>query len=268
MLLEGRLGLAPVQSPEYVLDIATGTGIWALEYADQNPKSKVVGTDLSRIQPSPWVTNCSFERENSEMAEWLFPYKFDYIHLRAVLTCFDDITTVIKKSFDHMNAGGYIEFMDPGAPAFERWNELFAKGAAAIGRDMPRTRLYKDYLFETGFVDVVERLVPMPINPWPPDPGFKQMGRFGEQNMLKVIDSLRKLTGLAGLTPEATEELIAQAKREIGDRRNHTYFPWYVVYARKPHPWETRDMDTDAWAPGRKIPTEEIHAGKGKQVVP
>jgi len=34
--LDGKLNLAPVSSPELVLDIGTGTGIWAIEYGEQD----------------------------------------------------------------------------------------------------------------------------------------------------------------------------------------------------------------------------------------
>lgn len=39
-----------------VLDVGTGTGIWAIEMADQHPGAEIVGTDLSPIQPN-WVTS-------------------------------------------------------------------------------------------------------------------------------------------------------------------------------------------------------------------
>lgn len=32
LILDGKLGLAPVKNPKSALDIATGTGIWALQY--------------------------------------------------------------------------------------------------------------------------------------------------------------------------------------------------------------------------------------------
>ena len=32
MLLKGKLGLAPLENPQSVLDIGTGTGIWAIEF--------------------------------------------------------------------------------------------------------------------------------------------------------------------------------------------------------------------------------------------
>lgn len=51
IMLNGKLGLAPIQSPNRVLDLATGTGIWAIEFAQENTESTVIGTDLSPIQP-------------------------------------------------------------------------------------------------------------------------------------------------------------------------------------------------------------------------
>lgn len=32
LIQRGRLGLAPVQNPKNVVDVCTGTGIWATEY--------------------------------------------------------------------------------------------------------------------------------------------------------------------------------------------------------------------------------------------
>jgi SAM-dependent methyltransferase len=36
------------------LDIGTGTGVWAIDFADAHPGCEVVGTDISPIQPD-WV---------------------------------------------------------------------------------------------------------------------------------------------------------------------------------------------------------------------
>jgi methylase of polypeptide subunit release factors len=55
MMLDNRLGLAPPNEPgvnvKRVLDVGTGTGIWAIDYADEHPDTQVVGVDLSPIQP-------------------------------------------------------------------------------------------------------------------------------------------------------------------------------------------------------------------------
>jgi 2-polyprenyl-3-methyl-5-hydroxy-6-metoxy-1,4-benzoquinol methylase len=50
MLLNGELHRAPIKNPGRVLDIGTGTGIWAIDFADEHPESDVIGNDLSPIQ--------------------------------------------------------------------------------------------------------------------------------------------------------------------------------------------------------------------------
>lgn len=52
MTMDNKLHLAPLENPQHVLDIATGTGIWAIQFAQLYPSSTVLGTDLSPIQPS------------------------------------------------------------------------------------------------------------------------------------------------------------------------------------------------------------------------
>jgi methylase of polypeptide subunit release factors len=50
LLLAGELYTAPIESPpKRALDVGTGTGIWAMDFADKFPDCHIVGTDLSAI---------------------------------------------------------------------------------------------------------------------------------------------------------------------------------------------------------------------------
>lgn len=74
----------------------------------------MIGTDLSAIQPAAEITgvkNCEFIKEDSEQ-EWIYPYKFDYVHARFVFSCFDDPQKVIGEAFKNMKPGAWIEFQD------------------------------------------------------------------------------------------------------------------------------------------------------------
>lgn len=46
-MMDGKLHAAPIDSgKQRILDIGTGTGIWAVDMADTYPNAKVIGTDL------------------------------------------------------------------------------------------------------------------------------------------------------------------------------------------------------------------------------
>jgi hypothetical protein len=52
LTLHGKSHLAPIKPDlQNVLDFGTGTGIWAIEFAEEYPSANVLGTDLSPIRP-------------------------------------------------------------------------------------------------------------------------------------------------------------------------------------------------------------------------
>lgn len=83
--LDGRLYLAPIPEDEAlrILDIGTGTGIWAMQIGDKLAHCHVIGNDLSPIQPR-WVpSNVEFEVDDCE-SEWPQRPPFDFIHERSL----------------------------------------------------------------------------------------------------------------------------------------------------------------------------------------
>lgn len=157
-VLDWKLYLAPISSPNRVLDLGTGTGIWAIEFADQNPESDVLGTDLSPIQPEYVPANCRFEIDDAE-DEWLYSQKFDYIHGRYMCAFLSDFPKLFRNIYDNLIPGGWVEFMETliyfqshdgtlEGTALQRWNRLIIEGMSTASSNTqhgtdPRDRTCK-----------------------------------------------------------------------------------------------------------------------------
>ncbi len=117
LLMSGELHLAPLRQPQRIVDLGTGTGIWAIEMADRYPEAQIIGTDLSPVQPlwcvrrSPAAGrqeeltpcrvpyNVSFEVDDLE-AEWLYrPNYFDMVHARYLLGSVSDWRGMIAQAY-------------------------------------------------------------------------------------------------------------------------------------------------------------------------
>lgn len=241
-----KLNIAPFsEDPRRVLDIATGTGIWAIEYAVQHPGSQVLGTDLSPIQPQFLPENCRFEIDDVE-DEWAFSEPFDFIHGRALMSCFNDPATVVKQGFENLAPGGIMEFQDalfpmnyvgdaPVNSALYRWNELMVEGVARLGRSWSNVKNYKRYFEEAGFEDIVEKRFYWPTSPWAKGLYFKLMAAYFQEDMLAGLEgmSLKVLGGL-GMSPDQVRTFVEEVKRDFRDTNVHAYLTVTYIYGRKP----------------------------------
>jgi ubiquinone/menaquinone biosynthesis C-methylase UbiE len=100
MILEDKLHLAPLPDDvTHVLDVGTGTGIWAIEFADQHPSCEIIGTDLSSIQPSGFPPNVKFIIDDAE-EQWVFSHKFDYVHVRVMIVSLHDWSRFVRQGFE------------------------------------------------------------------------------------------------------------------------------------------------------------------------
>lgn len=181
--------------------------------------------------------NCSFVREDAEKDEWIFPAAFDFIFLRMVVSCFDDARVIIRKAFDNLRPGGWIEYNDFGfevlstdgtsvGTGVEKFCELANRAAETLGRNFYARKSYKTWLLEAGFVDVVEDIIPLPSNPWPTEPKFHDLGRWMALNADKGTRGLGwKLFRCLGLAPEEIERIVEQSLRATHNLDIHGFTP-------------------------------------------
>lgn len=98
-MTDGKLFQAPIgDDPKKIIDIGTGTGIWAIEMGDQYPGAEILGLDLSPIQPQ-WVPpNVQFMIDDVE-DEWASGSGWDFAHFRSMALVLRDLQKAVDQTF-------------------------------------------------------------------------------------------------------------------------------------------------------------------------
>ena len=249
LTFHGELSRAPLEEARLheVLDVGTGTGIWAIDFADAHPAANVTGTDLSPIQPPYVPPNCRFYIDDYE-AEWAFSNPFDYIHARMIVVATRDWARFFRQAYQNLNPGGWLEVQDltfplrcddgtagPETPAMQ-WSQYMIEGAARLGVNLSAGRNFAQLAREAGFVDFTDEQCAWPINRWPKDKVEKEKGIWVLQNFLDGLQGFSMGYYTRGLqwSKDEVDVFVARVKTQLKDRKSHVYLPINSWYMRKP----------------------------------
>ncbi|KAF8246547.1 S-adenosyl-L-methionine-dependent methyltransferase [Wilcoxina mikolae CBS 423.85] len=245
-LLGGKLHLAPIDAPQKILDIGTGTGIWAIDVADTYPSAEVVGTDLSPIQPV-WVPpNCKFEVDDAEK-DWTFATdSFDFIHSRNLYQAISNLPKVLSEIYRCAKPGAYVELAELGMSGFSDDNTLGSgfrdycdkmdMAFVKMNRPQASAAALRERLETAGFVDVVVETVKQPFGPWPRQKKMKQLGAMVMLNAEAGLEAygIAVFTRVLGMEVDEAKALCAGAWKDITNKNHHAYSLFFIAYGRKP----------------------------------
>ncbi|KAF3007728.1 hypothetical protein E8E13_009786 [Curvularia kusanoi] len=238
LVLDGELHLAPIpENPMRVLDLGTGTGIWAIDFADKHPSAEVLGTDLSPTQPSLIPPNLRFEVDDFT-EPWVFrKSSFDFIHARSLYGCVADWSTFYKEVLLHLQPGAYFEQVemsvvpksDDGTvetdSIFDQWGKTSLLLGDKFGKTLRVVDEARGNMEAAGFVDVVEHRWKLPIGGWPADKRFKEIGQYNRIHWEQGIEgwSIYLLTTILKWSIEEVQVYLAKMRTALKDRRIHAH---------------------------------------------
>ncbi|CCC14557.1 unnamed protein product [Sordaria macrospora k-hell] len=191
--LDGDLFKAPItEDPKNALDLGTGTGLWAIDFADKYPDCSVIGTDISLIQPT-WVPpNLRFEVDDYNK-EWTYKANFfDFVHIRWLTGTVKDWHTLYKEAYRCCKPGGWIEHIDASGTvlsddgtvekdmAMGQWGKIWQEAGRRLGTplDVFDQNIQEEGLKEAGFVNISKKTYPVPLSPWPKDKKLRDVGLY------------------------------------------------------------------------------------------
>ncbi|KAK7723389.1 hypothetical protein SLS57_004583 [Botryosphaeria dothidea] len=246
LVLKGELHRAPVRDPQRVLDVGTGTGLWALDFSDAHPDAQVIGTDLSVIQPEWTAPNCHFIIDDAE-SDWVFTEKeaFDYVHVRYLYPGISDWARLWQQSFEHMRPGGWVESQEISCwfysddPGYEQsniqyWQVKLDEATRSMGKKFNTAHEQKQHMINAGFVNVTQEVIEIPVGTW--DRANLEVGKCALLNVFEGLapTSLAVFSRVLDWDMPTIETLLAAVRNEFLYHKFKTHLKFYFTYGQKP----------------------------------
>ncbi|CAL3968540.1 unnamed protein product [Diplocarpon coronariae] len=264
LLLKGELYLAPVISPQVsgvgilrpneilknqqrILDVGTGTGMWAIDVAEKHPEADVKGFDVSPIQPSWLPPNCRFELDDFNQ-EWQDYSKYDLIHARELLGSVPDWPKFYSECFKALKPGGWIDCSEPGLyfescydtlgenHPYKLWGTAMLEAGNNAGMTFDVGPYIAQRLENAGFIDVVEKRICCTIGKWSKDPWEREVGLWEQLRLEKGVQDFceRRFINNLGWQPEEVTVFGAEMRNAVKNNRLLAHHWFYFAFGRKP----------------------------------
>ncbi|OLN84355.1 hypothetical protein CCHL11_05949 [Colletotrichum chlorophyti] len=245
-----RLYEWPLPDSARVLDLGTGTGIWAIDVVDSlfakgKDDVQVLGLDLALIQPKFIPTCATFTRADIE-EPWPAPEQmFDLVHVQMLLGSIRDWTNLYRKSFRHLRPGGYIEQVEiewvplcddntmPANSPLHLWSNTLRRAMQTCGQPIDVFDVRAE-LHAAGFTNITENVIKLPLNPWSTDKFEEEIGRWFNLGLTHCLEALTLMPfiRIEGWQKQEVDMLVDDLKREICRLHIHGYCRMWVSGCR------------------------------------
>lgn len=227
--ITGRLHRAPLKHPQRAIDIGTGTGTWAIDFADENPGCEVMGNDISSFQPVMVPPNLEFVTDDFEDSWEGEDERHDFVHMRNLNESIRDLPGLLARAYRSLKPGGYIEScesalcigtVDTPSPSAEWLCPLFKAALDGVESSAMETTMTT-----AGFVNVKETTFEVPVS--------IQHGYIGTLALEYLNNFIWCAADLWGWPKDEAIVYSAQFRKEILASITRCYFKVKIVWGQK-----------------------------------
>jgi trans-aconitate methyltransferase len=231
--LTEKIHHAPVPPFGNVIDLGTGVGDWAWDFAETYPDTDVYGIDIAPIQSEHVPGNLHYQIDDIELP-FGFRQRFHLTHARGIELAIHDWPLFLTRCFrDLLEPNGYIElegtvpepisddFSIPVHPKVHAFCQSLMGASQQRGTPWNAPKWFAQMLEEAGFVDIQTACYEIPLSGWPTNKKMKNIGR--EARTLLACSASGFGARLLGDSNRAWRELEG-FRMGLGDERYHQCF--------------------------------------------
>ncbi|KAG8761215.1 hypothetical protein FRC14_006264 [Serendipita sp. 396] len=247
------------------LDVGCGSGQWALEFAVECSKVKVMAIDETPQMREDLPSNVEFQQHDVNDGLELYYNSYDVVHVRCIGAGITSYRQLLTEVFKCLRPGGVAIFIEgdfdlleekqmyilepasdsnPNGSWLQRWVQAVRK--AQVHRcklkdpdDSPETLdkgLWQFDLYESSTCGTGSIFTP--VSPWPesdlPEESlhYKVVGVLMRQNLKIFLHSTQSMLIEDGVSREDTETWMAHALSEL-EGPLKAWFRWRVAWGRR-----------------------------------
>ncbi|KXJ93798.1 S-adenosyl-L-methionine-dependent methyltransferase [Microdochium bolleyi] len=237
-------------SPEIrtIVDIGTGTGVWAIEMASRYPGARITGIDISNIQSRIVPGNVDYIIADIEQPWEIDDGYADFVHMRDITGGIRNWPALVAQAQRKLKGGGLLEMTEirttphdfdgkfDDADLCPSYTKLYKSLADKVQMDFDPAPKFPEWLHEAGFENVTQRMELLPIGNWARDPKLRRRQKLvNELVHLYFGHHSSMIFAGAGYEKKVFDEQLDTIKRDLlGSDRAKPYVMAVFTTARKP----------------------------------